>query len=218
MEAAIMAALGGAVVALIFAVRTYVLKFLDIRIKRLEGLDAQGNPLQKKERTYDALLKRGEFYRNLESIRDLKSIQRVLLMVGSNCGGVPTPSKAYKVIARLGWAEPPHPNPLSFYDFELIVDSHYCVLLANMIRDGFVLIETATMPESMLKTYYIAEKVVQSYVFFLNIDPDNNEMMFFSVASYVGPITVEDALLLRMLVDRMRASLHPSGTHDALPA
>lgn len=218
MDAAITAALGGAAVALIFACRAYILKYLDIKMKRMEGLDAQGNPLQKKERNYDALLKRGEFYRNLEAIRDLKSIQRVLLLVGSNCGGVPTPSKAYKVIARLGWAEPPYPNPLSFYDFELIVDSHYCVMLANMIRDGLVLVDTETMPDCMLKTYYVAEKVNQSYLFFLNIDPDNNEMMFFSVASYNGPITTGDALLLRMRVDRMRAALHPTGTHDALPS
>lgn len=216
MEAAITAAIGGAAVAIIFGMRSYVLKFLDIRMKRLEGLDAQGHPMRKNERTYDALLKRGDFYRNLEAIRDLKSVHRVLLMIGSNCGGVPTPSKAYKVMARYGWAEAPHPNPVSFYDFELIVDSHYCVMLANMIRDGFVLLDTATMPESMLKTYYLAEKVVQSYVFFLNIDPDNNEMMFFSVASYNGPITMEDALLLRMRVDRMRASLQPTGTHNVL--
>lgn len=212
------AAIGAAVVAIIFGIRSYILKYLDIRMKRMEGLDARGNPLQKKERTYDALLKRGEFYRNLEAIRDLKSIQRVLLMVGSNCGGVPTPSKAYKVIARLGWAEPPHPNPLSFYDFELIVDSHYCVMLANMIRDGFVRLDTSTMPDCMLKTYYIAEKVVESYVFLLNIDPDNNEMMFFSAASYNGPMTLEDIRLLRMRVDRMRAAIAPTGTYDALPA
>lgn len=217
MEAAISAALGAAAVAIIFSVRTYILKFLDIRMKKMEGLDARGNPLRKKERTYDALLKRGDFYRNLEAIRDLKSIQRVLLMVGSNCGGLPVPSKAYKVIARLGWAEPPYPNPLSFYDFELLVDSHYCVMLANMIRDGFVKVETETMPDCMLKTYYVAEKVIQSYIFFLNIDADNNEMMFFTVASYKSEMTTEDVLLLRMRVDRMRAALEPTGTHDALP-
>jgi hypothetical protein len=217
MDAAITAALGGAAVALIIGIRSYILKILDIKMKSLEGLDAQGQPLQKKERTYDALLRRGDFYRNLEAIRELKSVHRVLLLVGANCGGVPTPSKAYRVIARYGWAEKTHPDPMAFYNFELVIDSHYCDMLADMIRHGFVLINTESMPDSILKTYYIAEKVHQSYIFFLNIDPDNNEMMFVSVASYGVPITTEDVLLLRMRIYRMRAALAPTGNHDAIP-
>lgn len=214
MDPQIMAVVVATIVALIISGRKLLLKLIDIQIYKLEGKDAQGRPI--KRRTYDAFLKRHEFYRNMEMIRDLKSIQRVLLFVGANCGGVPTPNKAYTVKARDGWAEAPHPNPLNFYDFNLMVDSHYCVILANMIKDGYVVNNIGEMPNCILQNYYKKEGVKQSILFFLHIDPENNEMMYLSVASYTGPIEQVELDILRMHVDRMRSALEPTGLHRVL--
>lgn len=204
------AAVGAAgVAAAAFAVaRQYVLKWGEIATRRLERQDKE----QARQRHYEAFVQFAKFHQQLERIKAVPNVERVLLFVGKDDGGLPDLTKPYTVICRYGWAQDGRPNPEESYSFNLVVDKTYCLMLAEMIRDGRVVQTTAAMPaDSMLRKYYVIEKVVQAVIYLLNVDAEANEIMFVSFASYAREFAPDELAYIDVRVDRMRAIVSRSG-------
>lgn len=205
------------VTALAVALKRYIEKRADVAIKRMDGLSADGKPLARRKQ-YEAFVRFAKFHQQLERVKGMDNVQRMLLFVGSDDGGLPDATKPYKVICRYGWAQDERLNPEESYNFNLVVDRGYCMMLAEMVKDGRTIQTTAEMQAAMLKKYYEIEGVVQSVIYLLNIDVANNEIMFASFASYVRPFTPDELNFLDVRVDRMRAILSHEGDGSELHA
>lgn len=204
------AALGaaGLLAAAAAAARTYILKWGEVAARRMERREEEDS----RQKHYEAFVRFAKFHQQLERVKAVANVERVLLFIGKDDGGLPDLTKPYTVICRYGWAQDERANPEESYSFNLVVDKTYCLMLAEMIRDGRVIQTTATMPpEAMLRKYYQIEKVVQAVIYLLNIDSAASEIMFVSFASYTREFTPEELAFIDVRVDRMRAIVSKAG-------
>ena len=77
------------------------------------------------------------------------------------------------------------------------IDNHYKGLLKNVISNGYEVIDAEKMAQSILKDYYTFEGVKHSVVKFLvriNKDPNNDIIMFCSVAKHTKDAFAENEL------------------------
>lgn len=214
MDSTIWGAVAGAVVlvvgALGAAAKQLIMKRAALLMRRMERADPKLRlPLS------EAFTRMVDFHQQLEMVKKLANVQRILLYAGANGGGLPDPDKPYRVMSKHGWAEDPHPNPHANYNYSLKVDRGYCEMLQRMVRDGRVVLTYATMSDFMLKKYYHIEGVVQSVLYLLSIDTDNGEIMYLSVASYKRDFTDEELQYIDVRVDRMRSVLSKDGDGSA---
>lgn len=200
--AVVAAALAAVVGAIGVSVKKIIAKRTEIYLRNLD----RGDRLVR-QRTSRAFVRLAKFYYQMDLIKQMPNVERVLLFFGKDDGGLPNPTKRYTVICRHGWAQDGRRNPEGDYNFELLVDKEYCQMLAEMIRNGRILRTTKEMPVCQLRRYYEAEKVVQSALYYLHIDAEVNELMFISVASFVREFTEEELNYLDIKVDRMRSLL-----------
>ncbi len=153
-----------------------------------------------------------EFYGFIEHVSKLEFVDRALVFVGNNCGGLPMPTKKYTVRCFYGWCKDPNSKAMEFYNFPLHVDSYQATMLQEVVEDGFVLLTTSKMPEDcQLKKYYSYESVVQSFVGFIKINELDNELIYMSIANYTREFTPTEIGQLQLLVERVRALV---GTGD----
>lgn len=145
-----------------------------------------------------------EFSGILERLRRVQSVDRVLVFVGQNGGGLPVPGKPYTVRSYFGWSTRPGVESLGNYNFDLLVDRAYMTMLLKMIEEGSVVNTTETMSDgAILRTFYRDEGVKQSLLYFLNCD--ESQLVYLSVASYAGEFTADQKVLIEMEVQRLRA-------------
>ena len=153
-----------------------------------------------------------EFYGFIEHVSKLEFVDRALVFVGNNCGGLPTPTKKYTVRCFYGWCKDPKSKAMELYNFPLHVDSHQATMLQEVVENGFSLLTTSKMPEDcQLKKYYSNENVVQSFVGFIKINEDDNELIYMTIANYTRDFTPTEIGQLQLLVERVRALV---GTGD----
>jgi len=205
MEAAITLAVTG----IIAAIAAVIKKYIEKRGERLINGPAD------RTQYYEGFLRFAKFHKELESLRDIEAVERVLLFVGCNGGGIPDPTQPYTVVCRYGWAQDPNKDPASAHNFKLLVDRVYCEMLAAVVKNGRVLETTSEMPQCMLKKYYEIEGVHQTAIYFLNIDPNSNEMMYASFGSYKRKFSDKELAKMDVLVDRLRAIID-RGPHHGL--
>lgn len=143
-------------------------------------------------------------YREIDHLVRLKSVERVLIFVGQNGGGIPTTSATYNIGCTYGRSTDPMKRPDEDYRGPLRVDTHYLEMLLKIYRDRQVTVETATMPVgAMLREYYLAEGVTYSRLYFLSLSP--TKLRYMSVAKYSeGDFSPADAHLIDSSVNRIR--------------
>ena len=147
-------------------------------------------------------------YRVIEDAKRRPYVHRILMLTGRNCGGIPQPPKPFTVSAFFGWSQKPEVDPASFYNFDIKADLAYMQMLQECIKDGASTQTTAKMPEqSMLKSYYPAEGVVDSRLYYLTIDPNTNELHYCSFANYEREFTAAEVHSLNLIADRLRSLL-----------
>lgn len=154
------------------------------------------------------LEKLAEFQTWVGKIRNVSNVGRVLLFVGSNCGGMPTPGKPYRVKAILG-SSTKDERVLDRYNFDLTVDAQHVMMLARMVNEGKVINTVSAMPDSEgMKAFYVDEKVVQSCLFFIKLNEDASELSFLSVASYDREFTPAEHSQIDLIVQRLRSIMN----------
>ena len=145
------------------------------------------------------------FTRLLELASQLEFIDRILIFEGANCGGSPSPGKAYNVSCNWSYCVNENKHPELLYAGPLRVDSHYIKMLLEMIENRYVQLTTVEMhPAAMLRRYYEKEGVVQSRVYFLSFDEEGKCLMFCTIANYSRAFTDSEAGQIDMVVDRLR--------------
>lgn len=214
MDSTVWGAVGAAVVMVVgacgLAAKQIIMTRAKILMKRMERADPTLRLPQSEMFTRMIC-----FHTQVELVKKLPNVQRILLFAGANGGGLPDPGKPYRVISKYGWAEDPHPNPHQNYNYSLQVDRGYCELLQRMIRDGRAVVTYASMSDFMLKKYYHIEGVVQSVMYLLSVDQENGEIMYLSVASYNREFTDGELQYIDVRVDRMRSILSKGGDGSA---
>lgn len=139
-------------------------------------------------------------------LRDLKFVDRVMLLRGDNCGGIPSAGKPYKVRSTFGSSSILGLHPEDMYKTPFAVDPPYIAMLCEMLTAGMVVMTRETMPKgSVLRDFYDEEGVFQSLVFYLQIDKEDSSLRFFSVANYTRAFTSSETSQIRLLANRIRA-------------
>jgi hypothetical protein len=144
-----------------------------------------------------------EFTTLVEQMKKIEAVDRVLVFVGQDSGGLPKAGKPYTVRAHIGWSNKVEVDVLRRYNYDLQVDTTYGEMLLEMVEKGVVVNTTEEMPDSFLKTCYRDEGVVQALVYF--IDCDGSQLTFLSVANYRSAFTPEQKVRIELLVGRLRA-------------
>ncbi len=147
-----------------------------------------------------------EFNALTNSAKRLKTIDRCLVFVGHNCGGLPEPGNKYTVKAQTGWSNGGD-DVYRRFDFEIPIDKPYADLLWKIHEKGIVVVDAATMEDGLLKDIYRDEGVTQSVLYGLGHDPDRNEFAYCSFATYQGQISMDDRAALTVVVARLRGLL-----------
>lgn len=130
-------------------------------------------------------------------------VDRVLLMTGTNGGGVPSVNTPYKVACLFARCSDPKKNPGQLYAGPLRVDAAYMRMIRDVIRQGVISLTRTEMAEGdMLRGYYDAEGVHSSRIYFLSLVPER--LTFCSVASYTRPFTAGEVARIDAAMNRLR--------------
>lgn len=197
----IVAAVVAFVVAILIAITPAVKRLFLAYIKRFEDkITRSSNKIAYR----NGIERLAEFHTVLEDIRDLEYVQRVLVLVGKNCGGTPQPGKAYTVEALHGWSQRENDHPEKLYNYAMRVDAYYIEMILKLIQDGWAVNKTATMPPKALLTgLYLQEGVIESLAFCVNLT--DNELIFLSVANYERSFTEGETAKIMMYLTRLRS-------------
>lgn len=150
---------------------------------------------------------KAEYFSIVNSLQKKDFVDRVLLLVGHNGGGVPTAGGEYKVRVFYGYCSrrPTANDPVEMYYYPLVVDEFYVRMLLEMLRAGRVVNTVANMPEdAMLRRYYETEGVVQSVLYPLKVS--NDSLYYMSVGNYSRPLTGFELAQVELTVTQLRCS------------
>lgn len=135
-------------------------------------------------------------------IRHLKTVTRVIIFIGHNGGGLPRVGSRYYTSAVHWDVEPEYEGLLKEYR-GVEVDGAYIEMLLDSHNHGCVKMVTATMPECKLKRYYQDEGVVESLVFYL--DMEDNNFIYLSVSSHEeGGLSKQDESNADLIASSLR--------------
>jgi hypothetical protein len=157
----------------------------------------------------DGIQRVAKFHALLENLKQMPFVDRVLVFVGRNCGGLPDPSKPYTVSCFYGWSQIAGKHPELAYNFPLRVDAQYMAMLSEVISKGKSTQTVSGMPDSQLKTYYQQEGVVQAVIHFLRLS--DNDFLFLSTGSYQGEFTPGQMVQIELMVERVRSVMDQDG-------
>lgn len=143
--------------------------------------------------------------------KSIPNVQRALVWVGHNCGGLPVPGAKYTVRAQIGWSDKDI-DLVRRYSFDMEIDEEYARMLVDVHRDGYKVLEVEKMPPGLFKRIYRREKVVHAVLFALCHDKDSNSFGYASFASYEMSLTEDDMAGLGLVVGRLRQILNPPPT------
>lgn len=165
--------------------------------KRIERPPLQGIGL---------LSKLADLYGVFYEAKSIPTVERALVFVGHNCGGLPTPGGKYVVRAQLGWGNR-YDDVVRRFAFDLVIDDEDVKVLEEVHRVGQKLLNVETMPPCLLRSIYLREKVKHSVLFALCRDEEANQFGYLSFASYTGPFSEDDLSGLVLVASRMRELL-----------
>ena len=148
---------------------------------------------------------RGRVLDGIESLRDTYlalaamntlGSQRTIMFAGHNAGGVPRPGCNFFVSA-IHWVPTGKDDPQKFLDYRNIpVDAEYISMLLDTERNGHAVLRVAEMPSSLLKSYYLAEGVTESVVFFISVS--EKKFIFVSTAKFDGEFSDDEITKIKL--------------------
>lgn len=160
----------------------------------------------------------GKFLREIEMMREIKNVHRVLLFRGHNSGGLPTPGHSYSIRAVFGWAKnSSDPNTCNYgdeddpddtYGFEILADADYMSTIAKVMTDRCVFLKVAEMPgNSKLRRFLEAEQVKHAMIIFMGI-VDRVNLLFMVVSTYNNEeFSQTDVTRIELAADKIRSMI-----------
>jgi len=137
---------------------------------------------RKKRTIVQDLQKLHAVYAAMERFESLGAT-RVVVFGGHNCGGTPSIGRNFFVSA-LHWSlAPGKVDRISDYA-NVSVDAEYIRMLVSLSHNGTFHFDPETAPDCLLKSYYKAEGISDSYLFFLGIV--DRSFLFLSACRHEG--------------------------------
>ena len=188
----ILGAIGGIIAALAAGLKNVIIAWMERWVRTVR----QGMAIR--------LSVIGDYIESIEDIKKIGNVDRVIVFSGKNGGGLPTPGKPFVIRAQTGWSRKAGADPMRRYNFDIPIDSFYSRMLETLVKDGQYELNTATIPQdARLRTYYLAEGVTHSIMYFLRII--DNELIYMSVASYDRPFSNDERIEVDLAVERVRS-------------
>jgi hypothetical protein len=130
---------------------------------------------------------------------------RVILWAGKNSGGVPSVGKPYTVTPVQGVTKFDVENIIPSYR-NLPVDLPYINMLLKTLEAPLTVIENhpETMPDGMLKNFYLAEGVTHSIIVGLDVDMEDNSYNYMSIATHRGKFTPQQIVKFTVACNEIR--------------
>lgn len=148
-----------------------------------------------------------KYFAIVNGLSKLDFVDRVLLLVGHNGGGLPRAGEEYTVRSFYGYCSrrPTDKDAVSLYEQPLTVDQYYVEMLQTMLGPTRKVVNTtASMPlDAQLRSYYDSEGVVQTVIYFLKVA--NNNLYYLSVGSYSRPFTGVELVQIELAVQQLRS-------------
>ncbi len=120
---------------------------------------------------------------------------RVVVFAGHNCGGTPSLARNFFVSA-LHWSLAPGVVDRIGDYANISVDAEYIRMLVRLSHDGTFHFDPADAPDCMLKSYYHAEGVSDSYLFFLGIV--DRSFLFLSACRHQGRFSPDEVVGMKL--------------------
>jgi len=149
---------------------------------------------RKKRTIVHDLQKLHAVYSAMERLQDLGAT-RIVVFAGHNCGGSPSLNRNFFVSA-LHWSlADGKADRISDYS-NISVDAEYIRMLIRLSHDGVFHFDPATAPDCLLRSYYHAEGVSDSYLFFLGIV--DRSFLFLSACRHDGAFSPDEVVGMKL--------------------
>ena len=146
--------------------------------------------LRKKRTIVHDLKKLHAVYSAMERLQGIGAT-RVVVFAGHNCGGKPGVGRNFFVSA-LHWSlATGKTDRISDYS-NISVDAEYIRMLIRLSHDGLFHFDPETAPDCLLRDYYHAEGVSDSYLFFLGIV--DRSFLFLSACRHNGRFSPDEVV------------------------
>lgn len=149
-----------------------------------------------------------EFQSILTSAKAIPNVERILVFIGHNAGGLPREGCRYTVRCVAGWTvKGTDPSlPVRQFQFDLDIDTTYAEMLNRVNTKGWSDEVTAKMePGSLLRGIYEADGVMVSIVHKIHHEKRRNLFVYCSAASYAREFTDSERSQIAVLASRLRA-------------
>lgn len=166
-------------VALLLAVinAKHIWRFLTVAVKSL-------SPKFRKKRTYVHRMQHlNAIQEKMAAIRDLETVDRVVIFAGHNSGGLPRAGSRYYTSALHWEVKKGFSKDLGEYK-DIPVDYAYVKMLLESYEESKVYFKTEDADPCLLKTYYEVEGVVESVTYYMDISENN--FIYMTVATKKG--------------------------------
>jgi len=163
--------------------------FLTACIALCKAMPAIRN-LRKKRTIVHDLQKLHAVYAAMERLQGLGAT-RVVVFAGHNCGGKPGVGRNFFVSA-LHWSLAPGKVDRIGDYANISVDSEYIRMLIRLSDDGAFHFDPETAPDCLLRSYYKAEGVSDSYLFFLGVV--DRSFLFLSACRHEGRFSPDEVV------------------------
>lgn len=138
-----------------------------------------------------------------QAVHHQRLCDRAIIFAGHNDGGFPTAASPYYVSA-LHWVTHTMEAGKRIEDYrKLTVDSEYCRMVMQMVRDGFVVLTTTETPKGLLQSIYESEGIQQSLIVFIGVQ--NRKLIYISFARLKesSQFTQHDITRLKLLANNI---------------
>lgn len=157
---------------------------------------------KKGKATIDVIKAVANIYEMMHRVTSETAVQRMVIFKAENGGGKPKVGAHIYVSAIMESIRTPVLPIVNEYQ-RLRADASYIELLSEVVTKGHAAYKSSEMPQSLLKTIYLAEKIKYSEVYFLHVTED--AIYYCSVATteqddFTEPAT---ALAIQIAIDRI---------------
>ena len=134
-------------------------------------------------------------YSAMERLQD-HGATRVIVFGGHNSGGIPRPGSPFYCTALHWIVSDAYVDRVGDYT-ELQVDAHYIGMLVELEKTGTYRFDMAGENGSMLKKYYTAEGILDSFLFYLACM--DNTFLYMSVCSHTRKFTDNEITMIGLI-------------------
>ena len=151
----------------------------------------------------DGMNRTREAYGLIHQLCDATTADRVILFAGHDNGGLPRAHSPFWVSAMYTYTMVRAKFTILSKYVNLTVDQVYIAMLLQSERDGYLLLETATMPDCQLKQYYLAEHVTFAMICFVAVR--EKKFVYLSIAKYAPePFPESDVTNIQLYVNQLK--------------